>query len=121
MNCRSIHRERRKSARKSSSDRHHWLLYVSLVIAVILEFLPVEADILVAIHSANGNISTWVARIVCVKLVVLASIFAPMAIYLCQNRWSIKHALMSTPGILTILLAVFGVVLTTYAILGVAR
>ena len=60
--------------------RHRWLVPASLACAVLLEILPVEAGLLFA-AAVNGSPVLFVV----IKLLCLAAIVAPLAVYLRIN------------------------------------
>jgi uncharacterized membrane protein YozB (DUF420 family) len=62
--------------------RGRWLIFVSLVLAVLIEVLPTEADILVAAYR-DSDISLFLAT----KVICLAVILFPLATYVSLNGW----------------------------------
>ncbi len=99
--------------------RHRWLLNLSLFLAIALQCLPVESDIVFAIHLADGTKSACVFRILCLKVAVLTAIFGPLAVFLRCNKWQVKQILYSIQGIATCAISGLGILLTAVVIVRV--
>lgn len=67
--------------------QHRWLMILSSWLALLLELLPVEANVLYQLSRPQAN----VAALVAVKLMFMTVILSPLAAFVKINGWDAVH------------------------------
>lgn len=67
--------------------QHRWLVILSCWLAILLELLPVEADVLYDLSQRPPG----VAALVAVKLMFMTVILSPLAAFVKINGWDAVH------------------------------
>ncbi len=100
--------------------RYSWLLNVSLFLAIVLQCLPVEADLVAGIHSTGLTRATFVLCVLVIRITTLIVIFAPLVLCLHCNNCRIKLILFSIQGVMVLLLVTVSTLITVVVLVRVA-